>query len=233
MAPPPALPAWPATAAEARRLVPDLAARVIAEDRLGEVRAIGGADASATRFDPERAVHAAIVTLDLPGLSPLAAASATTRGGLPYIPGLLGFREVPALAAAWARLAPKPDLLLVDGHGLAHPRGLGLASLLGLVLDVPTIGVAKSLLTGELAGEAVLWRGRRIGTALATRRGAGPVFVSAGHRISLATAEAWVRRCLDGRRLPVPIRAAHAAAAAARRAADAARDCAPPALGEG
>ncbi len=217
---------FPTTAAAARGLIPALAVQVVAEDRLGAVRLVGGADASATRFDPTRAVHAAIVALDLPALAPASQAAATVLGGLPYIPGLLGFREVPALAAAWARLDPKPDLLLVDGHGLAHPKGLGVASLLGVVLDVPTIGVAKSLLVGEAVGEAVMWRGARIGTAIATRRGARPIFVSVGHRVSLATAAAWVRRCLDGRRLPVPVRAAHDAAAAERRRALAEGHCA-------
>jgi deoxyribonuclease V len=212
---------FPATAPEARALVPDLAARVVSEDRFGEIRAIGGADASATRFDPTRAVHAAIVALELPALAPLGEASATTRGGLPYIPGLLGFREVPALVAAWQRLHPKPDLLMVDGHGLAHPKGLGIASLLGLVLDVPTIGVAKSLLVGEVSGEVadaapITWKGTILGTALRSRRGALPIYVSVGHRVSLASAEAFVRRCLHGRRLPVPTLAAHHAAAAER-----------------
>jgi deoxyribonuclease V len=216
---------FPTTAPEARRLIPELAARVIAEDRFGDIGVIGGADTSATRFDPTRAVHAAIVALDLPALAQLGEASATTRGGLPYIPGLLGFREVPALAAAWQRLHPKPDLLMVDGHGLAHPKGLGIASLLGLVLDVPTIGVAKSILCGmvegrlgEAAGASapLLFKGRRIGTALRSRRGANPLYVSVGHRVSPATAEAWVRCTLQGRRLPVPTLAAHLAAAAER-----------------
>jgi deoxyribonuclease V len=216
---------FPDSAAAARLLVPDLAARVETADRIGAVRAVGGADASSTRFDPTRAVHAAIVALAWPALSPVGRAGATTRGGLPYVPGLLGFREVPALAAAWARLSPKPDLLLVDGHGLAHPKGLGIACLLGLVLDVPTIGVAKSLLVGEVEGalpEApgarapLVWQGRRIGVALRTRRGANPVHVSIGHRVSEATALDWVERCLRGRRLPEPVRAAHDAAGALR-----------------
>jgi deoxyribonuclease V len=220
--------AFPSSAAAARMLIPALAARVEPADRLAETRVIGGADASCTRFDPTRSVHAAMVALAWPALSPLATAGAVTRGGLPYVPGLLGFREVPALAAAFARLTCRPDLILVDGHGLAHPRGLGIACLLGLVLDVPTIGVAKSLLVGAVAGTLpetpgatapVLWQGREIGVALRSRRGAGPVYVSVGHRVSLPTALAWVRRCQDGHRLPVPIRAAHAAAGALRLSA--------------
>lgn len=205
-----------------------LAARVETADRLEEVRVLGGADASSTRFDPARIVHAALVALSWPGLHPLAEAGATHRGGLPYIPGLLGFREVPALAEAWAQLDPRPDLVLVDGHGVAHPQGLGIASLLGVVLDVPTIGVAKSVLVGEVAGPLpdtpgavapLVWKGREIGVALRSRRGANPLYVSAGHRVSLPTALAWVRQTLRGYRLPEPTRFAHRAAGALRRQA--------------
>jgi deoxyribonuclease V len=220
--------AFPATAAEARRLIPDLAARVETADRIGEVRVIGGADASSTRFDPTRTVHAAVVALDWPSLAPRGRGGAVTRGGLPYVPGLLGFREVPALAEAWAALDPKPDLVMMDGHGVAHPKALGIACLLGLVLDVPTIGVAKSVLVGEVEGNLpdepgarapLVWKGRRLGTALRSRRGANPLYVSTGHRVSEETALAWVERCLSGRRLPVPTQAAHQAAGALRLSA--------------
>ncbi|MGG5817638.1 endonuclease V [Falsiroseomonas sp. HW251] len=219
---------FPATAAEARLLVPALAERVETADRTGEVSVIGGADASSTRFDPTRTVHAAIVALGWPSLSPLGRGGATTTGGLPYVPGLLGFREVPALAEAWARLDPKPDLVMMDGHGLAHPKGLGIACLLGLVLDVPVIGVAKSPLVGEVEGTLpddagasapLVFKGRRIGVALRSRRGANPLYVSPGHRVSQETALDWVRRCLTGRRLPAPTQAAHEAAGALRLSA--------------
>jgi deoxyribonuclease V len=190
----------------------------------GSVLRLGGADVSNTRFDPRRRVHAALVTLD-PGGAVVATATESRAADFPYVPGYLGFREVPALVAAWARLSPRPDLLLVDGQGLAHPRGLGLASHLGVVLDIPTIGVAKSLLVGEAtpgpeAGDTapILHKGAVIGMALRTRRGARPLYVSVGHRVSLGTAVALVRAACDGRRLPVPIRAAHDAANAARRA---------------
>ncbi len=220
--------AFPTNAAEARRLIPELAARVETADRIGEVRLIGGADASSTRFDPERAVYATVVTLRWPGLEAIGTGGAITRGGLPYIPGLLGFREVPALAEAWAKLPARPDLVLMDGHGIAHPKGLGIACLLGLVLDVPVIGVAKSILVGQVEGELpdmpgaeapLVWKGRRIGTALRTRRGANPLYVSPGHRVSPETAMRWVIATGNGRRLPVPTQAAHEAAGALRRAA--------------
>ena len=218
---------FPDNAPLARKLVPELASQVIAEDRIGEVRVIGGADASSLRFDPARAVHAALVSLAWPSLAPLARSGAVRRGGLPYIPGLLGFREVPALAEAWEKLDPKPDLLMVDGHGTAHPKGLGIACLVGLVLEVPTIGVAKSVLVGTVEGELkdepgarapLVWRGHEIGVALRSRRGANPLYVSVGHRVSIGTALSWVERCLRGRRLPETTRAAHDAAGALRRA---------------
>jgi deoxyribonuclease V len=215
-------------AAEARRRQPELAAQVVARDALGPVQVLGGADASTLRFDPTRTVHAAMVTLDAASLAQTAEAGATGSGGLPYIPGLLGFREVPVLAEAFRALAVKPDLILVDGHGLAHPRGLGVASHLGVVLDVPTIGVAKSILVGtvqgDLAQEAgaqapLVWQGRQVGVALRTRRGANPIYVSVGHRISLETALRWVIATGRGRRLPEPTRLAHEAATRVRLAA--------------
>lgn len=222
-------PHWlhPGKVAQARVAQAEMAARVVVQDALPPHPRIGAADVSNTRFDPRRRVHAALVTLDAAG-GVVASACESRPADFPYVPGYLGFREVPALVAAWARLDPKPDLLLVDGQGLAHPRGMGLATHLGVVLDVPTIGVAKSLLVGEgepgaEAGDSVplLWKGARIGTALRMRRGARPIYVSIGHRVSLDTAVAIVRAACDGRRLPVAIRAAHDAANAARRADEA------------
>lgn len=205
-----------------------LAARVVREDAHGPVRLIGGVDISSTRFDPERRVHAAVVVLAWPGLTPVASSAATVRATMPYIPGYLGFREVPALLAAWEGLAAKPDLVLVDGHGVAHPRGLGIAAHLGAVLDLPSIGVAKSLLVGapgaalpEEPGAQVplVWKGQRLGTVLRSKRRSNPLYVSIGHRVSEAGAVAWVERCLAGYRLPEPIRQAHLAANAERRRA--------------
>lgn len=220
-------PDWlqPENLAAARRAQEAMAASVEIEDRLGPVHRLGGADVSTTRFDPERRVWAAVATLDAATLLPLAEAGEAGIARFPYVPGFLGFREVPALVAAWSRLAEKPDLVMVDGHGIAHPRRLGIATHLGLVLDLPTIGVAKSLLVGEVAAlpdapgaEApILWRGAVIGMALRLRARANPVYVSTGHRVSLATALAWVKRTATGHRLPAPTRAAHAAAGRLRR----------------
>jgi len=138
----------------------------------------------------------------------------------PYVPGLLAFREVPVLAEAFRRLSQRPDLLLVDGQGLAHPRRFGIACHLGLLLDLPTIGCAKSRLVGEHGplGEDV---GRRtelrdgpevLGLVLRTRAGVTPVYVSVGHRIGLSEAAEWTLRLCRGYRLPEPARLAHQAA---------------------
>lgn len=217
----------PRDVAQARAAQAEMAARIIAMDDLaGPILRLGGADVSNTRFDPTRRVYAALVTIDAATDAPLDAATETRIADFPYVPGYLGFREVPALVAAWSRLALKPDVMLVDGQGVAHPRGFGVACHLGVVLGVPTIGVAKSLLVG--AGEPgpkpgdtapLLWKGQRIGTALRTRRNARPLYVSVGHRIALETAVALVLAVTRGRRLAAPIRAAHDAANVARRAA--------------
>ncbi len=216
----------PPDAAAARRAQTALAERVAREDAPdGEVRLLGGVDVSNNRFDPEERVFAAVVALSVSDLRVVETAGAVARAAMPYVPGLLGFREIPALLAAWDKLERKPDLLLVDGHGVAHPRRLGIAAHLGVVLDVPAVGVAKSVLVGEadapLPDEAgaetpLLWRGERIGTALRTRRRANPLYVSIGHRVSLETAVAWVRRATGGYRLPEPTRQAHLAANALR-----------------
>ncbi len=200
-----------------------LAARAVTRDALGEVRRIGGVDISASRF--EREVHAAIVVLEWPSLEEVCRAGATLEAPLPYLTGLLGFREVPAAAAAWTALPETPDLLLVDGQGLEHPRRCGVATHLGVTLGVPAVGVAKSRLCGtwpelpEEAGAAVpiTDRGEVVGMLLRSRLRAKPIHVSVGHRVSLGTALGWVRATLRGRRLPEPTRRAHDAAALVRR----------------
>ncbi|MCI0577396.1 MAG: deoxyribonuclease V, partial [Chloroflexi bacterium] len=135
----------------------------------------------------------------------------------PYIPGLLSFRETPAVLEALAQLTIRPDLLLCDGQGLAHPRRLGIACHLGLLSDIPSIGVAKSLLVGRhepLADERGRWqplrdRGEVVGAVLRTRAGVAPIYVSIGHRISLETALKYVMRCTPKYRLPETTRQAH------------------------
>ncbi|HYD98561.1 MAG TPA: deoxyribonuclease V [Alphaproteobacteria bacterium] len=208
----------------------ELAGRVVEADDFGPVRRIGGADISHNPRSGDDIVHAALVALSAADLTPRAEAGATLPARFPYVPGFLGFREVPALVAAWQDLAEPPDLVFVDGHGRSHPRGLGIACQLGVVLDVPTIGVAKSILVGRPEGELgpepgdrvpLVWRGRTVAMALRTKRRSNPLFISTGHRIALETAVDWVLRCLRGYRLPEPTRQAHLAANRLRLGADA------------
>jgi len=221
---------YPASAAEARDVQRFLAARVIAEDRPvgdGMVRVAAGMDCSYTREEAGERVHAAAVLVAVPGLRVTATVGASRPAALPYVPGLLAFREAPALLDAFGRLPEPPDIVLVDGHGISHPRGLGVASHLGVLLDVPTIGVAKSILVGKPEGELgdapgsqvrLAWGGRVIGTVLRTRREVKPVYVSVGHRVSLEGAVHHVMTMLGGYRLPEPTRQADRAAAVLKRA---------------
>ena len=160
-----------------------------------------------------------------PGFAPVETQSVEEIQTFPYVPGFLGFREAPALVHAVQKLSQRPHLLLIDGHGVSHPRRLGIASHLGLLLDLPTIGVAKSILVGhplsplgeEVGSETPLvHKGEVIGMLLRSRKRALPLIISAGHKISLPTAVSWVKRCLTKYRLPEPTRRAHLAANEAR-----------------
>lgn len=198
------------------------------EDRLGPVARIAGVDTSMKWRDSRGPIHAAVAPLSWPLGSIAPAASVTMVPAIPYVPGYLGFREVPAIAEAMRLLDVPPDLIFVDGHGRSHPRRCGIATHLGVVLDVPTIGCAKSLLCGKIEGDLgdepgaqaqLVDRDEVVGVALRTRARAMPIYVSIGHRVSLETAVAWVLKVCDERRLPLPIRLAHDAANAARRTA--------------
>jgi deoxyribonuclease V len=157
------------------------------------------------------------VVLQLPGLELSETAIGCCVTSFPYVPGLLSFREAPAVLAALENLEDLPDLLMYDGHGLAHPRRFGAASHIGLLTGIPTIGVAKGPLVGghapvppeRGAWQPVMAEGEIIGAALRTRSGTRPVYVSIGHRLSLATAIDYVLRCSRGFRLPEPTRWAH------------------------
>lgn len=217
---------FPPSLAVATRVQKELAARVVAEDDLGTVAIVGGTDISCRPRDPKALVHAAIVALDWPGLTLREVAGRSLLPPFPYVSGYLGFRESPSLVEAFARLKHRPDLLFVDGQGLSHPRGFGIACQLGVLLDVPTIGVAKSVLIGSPAaplgpepGDRVpmVWKGRTVGMTLRTKTRAKPLFVSVGHRISLDTAVDFVLGATRGYRLPEPTRRAHLAANEIRR----------------
>lgn len=208
---------WNLSPREAVALQRDLASAVRLEPFPGDPRLVGGCDVSMNRF----AAHgfAGFVTLSFPSLEPVDHAVVEGAIPFPYVPGLLSFREIPMLLPAWERLGTKPDLILVDGIGVAHPRRLGIASHVGVLLDLPTIGCAKSVLTGtyeEPGIEAGSWSplvdtktGERIGTALRTKRGVKPMFVSPGHRVTHDDAVRIVLACVRKHRLPEPTRAAH------------------------
>lgn len=206
--------AWAIPPAAAIALQRQLAPQVIREDRFGSIATVAGIDvAYGRRGGPARA---AVTLYAFDGLRLLATATATLPVAFPYVPGLLTFREAPAALAALAALPQRPELLLCDGQGIAHPRRLGLASHLGLILDLPAIGVAKSRLVGrhdEPGPEPGDWQPLRdgdevIGAVVRTRRGCRPLYVSIGHRIGLPSALALVRACSRGFRLPEPCRQA-------------------------
>ncbi|RJQ39683.1 MAG: deoxyribonuclease V [Dehalococcoidia bacterium] len=208
---------WRLSPAAAIGLQKSLAVRVSKKWQKRAVRFVAGTDISVERDGRARA---AVVVLNYPGLETVEVSAVEGRLDFPYIPGLLSFREIPLLLAAFRKLATVPDMVLVDGQGLAHPRRFGIACHLGLFLGIPAIGCAKSRLVGSHAepgqnpGEYALLRdnGEVIGAALRTRAGTKPVYVSIGHRISLNMSIKWVMRCLGGYRLPEPARLAHQAA---------------------
>lgn len=212
----PAIPqAWPNTPAEAIAVQNSLRRRVVAEDRLSVVRYVAGLDVGPV--EKGALVRAAVAVLSFPDLKTADQVVARRPASFPYIPGLLSFREIPALLDALAKLGAPPDLLLCDGQGLAHPRRFGLACHLGVLTGIPSIGVAKSLLVGEhgpLPHARGSWRplvhkGEVVGAALRTRAGVAPVYVSIGHKLSLATAIDYVLACAPRYRLPETTRAAH------------------------
>jgi deoxyribonuclease V len=185
------------------------------------VRLVAGVDVS---FKDGRA-RAAVAVLSFPALELVDQALASAPVSFPYVPGLLSFREVPPVLEALSRLRLHPDLLLCDGQGIAHPRRCGLASHLGLLSGIPSIGVAKSRLVGEhgpVSEEKGAWnplvdRGEPIGAVLRTRSGVAPLFVSIGHRVSLGTAIRYVLACSPRYRLPETTRWAHRLASSTAR----------------
>lgn len=209
---------WNVTPQEAARIQAELRPLVRAEDDFGEIRLVAGADLSFHKA--EGLCRAAMVVMSFPDLVVVEEASVQEEVTFPYVPGLLAFREAPAIIHAFEKLRNKPDLLILDGHGYAHPRRFGVTCHLGLVLNVPAIGCAKSRLIGaceEPGAEAgshspLTHEGEVIGVTLRTRAGAKPVFVSVGHRICLQSAISFTMACVRGYRLPEPTRLAHQSA---------------------
>jgi deoxyribonuclease V len=205
---------------DARALQDELRERVVRERDFGPLRLVAGVDIS---VKDDRA-WAAVVVLAWPKLEVVERRTATRALEFPYVPGLLSFRELPSIFEAYAALEREPELLFVDGHGLAHPRRFGIACHLGLALDKPSIGCGKSILVGKHreplrkrgSRRALVHDGETIGCALRTRDGVNPVYVSIGHRIDLETAVRLVLRASPRYRVPEPVRQAHIAAGEAR-----------------
>ena len=204
------------TIPEARALQERLRSRVREAELPHRLRRVAGADVSYDRGSP--VLFAAVVVLDPATFEVIESVGVEARARFPYVPGYLSFREIPPLLEAFAKLSERPDLIVCDGQGRAHPRRFGLASHLGVTLDLPTIGCAKSRLVGEHrepgprrgASAPLRHEGEVIGTVLRTQAGVKPVYVSVGHRVTLAAARRWVLALAPRHRLPEPIRAAHA-----------------------
>lgn len=209
---------WNVSHGEAKALQVSLARKVVTEDEGINPHLIAGVDISSP--DSRGIGRGAVVVLNYPELNLVEVKTVEREVAFPYIPGLLSFREAPLILAACEELSSVPDLVLVDGQGIAHPRRFGLASHLGLFLDVPTIGCAKSILCGahKPVGEKVgsyaelVDNDQVIGSALRTKLGTKPIYVSIGHKISLNSAIKWVLNCCRGYRLCEPTRLAHLAA---------------------
>jgi deoxyribonuclease V len=210
---------WDLTPTEAIALQRSLAPQVIREGVPGDVRLVAAADVAYVERAPAWAAstaRAAVVVMSCPTLEVVEHHVVEASVRFPYVPGLLSFRETPAIALAFEQVRTEPDLLLVDGHGYSHPRRFGLACHLGLLTGLPTIGVAKSRLCGE-ASEPGLERGSTsalqldgeiIGLVVRTKQNVKPLYVSVGHRIGLAEAAEWVLRLAPTHRLPEPARLA-------------------------
>ncbi|MFQ6675581.1 MAG: deoxyribonuclease V [Fidelibacterota bacterium] len=214
---------WQVSPGEARRIQDKLRDRVVISPLPSGIRHVAGADVS---FDKgSNLVHAAVVLIRLPDLVVVEKRGVSERTSFPYVPGLLAFREGPPVLRAWEQLTTRPDVVMFDAHGMAHPRRFGLACHLGLILSVPSVGCAKSVLVGSYrdpgprAGDMspLVDGGEEVGMALRTRDRVSPVFVTVGHKSDLPTAVELVLACTHGYRVPEPTRQAHLVVNALRR----------------
>ncbi len=208
---------WNINIAQALELQRSLAGRIIRGQALSQPRLIAGLDVS---FNRKHEALAVAVVLDYPDLKVVETVKVKGKVDFPYVPGLLSFREVPLTLKACEQIKSEPDLVMVDGQGIAHPRRMGLASHLGLFLNLPTIGCAKSHLYGEFQDPGLEYgqssriigdKGDTVGAVVRTRTGVKPLFISIGHKIDLSTAVIWVLQCCRGYRVPEPTRLAHLA----------------------
>jgi deoxyribonuclease V len=210
----PPLHPWPNTTEEASIIQEQLRTKVIREDQLNEVKYVAGIDVG---YDPKNQISkAAVAILTFPDLQQKEHAIATTKTTFPYIPGYLSFREIPAVLEALEKLSIIPDLLLCDGQGIAHPRRFGLACHIGVLTNIPAIGVAKTRFIGEhdtvpeLRGswQPLHDQSEIIGAVLRTRTATKPLYISIGHKITLTTALEYVLKCTPKYRLPETTRTA-------------------------
>ena len=217
---------WKVSTQQATRIQRSLRARLLLKPLAREIRLVAAADVAYSR--PTHRMYAAVVAVRLPDFEVVETATAVQLARFPYIPGLFSFREMPPLVRAFERLRSRPDAVLFDGQGLAHPRRLGLACHAGLLLRTPTVGCAKSRLVGE-HGPVPVTRGGRadlvhegevVGAVVRTRAGVSPVFVSPGHLTDVDSAVELVLRTTGRFRLPEPIRLAHRATTELMRGMD-------------
>jgi deoxyribonuclease V len=207
---------WDVTPAEAQKIQNDLRQKISTSNELGTVQRVAGVDIG-VKNDTAKA---AVVILRYPDLHLIDVRLVEKPATFPYIPGLLSFRESPSILEAIEQLSTNPDLIVVDGQGIAHPRRLGIASHLGLLTGIPTIGCAKTRLWGryeppdqDAGSYTYLYDGNEvIGAVVRTKRATNPVYVSIGHKIDLQTAIRYLLNCCRGYRLPEPTRLAHQAA---------------------
>ncbi len=204
----------PSDVAEAVAIQKELQQKVVLCNTFGTLNTVAGVDVS---YDIERDLSfAVIVLMNIAELTPIHTIRATLPTPFPYVPGLLSFREIPVILKALEELPEQPDLLMVDGQGIAHPRRLGIAAHLGVITDMPAIGVAKSRLTGryDMPGPAkgewtlLMDKNERIGTVLRSKEKTNPLFISPGHRVDHDTAVNLTLQCLTRYRLPEPTRIA-------------------------
>ena len=208
---------WNLTIAQAIDLQKHFSGQIDCSSKINKPGLIAGVDVSVNR---QNLARAAVVVLNYGGLEVIETVSVEGQTNFPYIPGLLSFREIPLLLKVFEKLKRCPDLIMVDGQGIAHPRNFGLASHLGLILDIPSIGCAKSHLFGDYSepdnepGKFSFLKGHKneiIGAVLRTKSNVKPLFISIGHKIDLPTSIHWVLQCCKGYRLPEPTRKAHKA----------------------
>jgi deoxyribonuclease V len=217
---------WNLTPTAAVALQKQLRAQVVLQPLPDDIELVAGADISYNKFSD--VIYAGIVVLRLPALEVVTTSGVITTTKFPYVSGLLSFRETPPLLEAWEKLTVRPDVLMLDGQGIAHPRRFGIGSHVGLLLNLPTIGCAKTLLVGkyeeplEQAGNwsPLVHKDEVIGAALRTKNRVNPVYISPGHLADLPTSIALALRCANGYRIPEPTRLAHLFVNALRRGED-------------